>query len=197
MPYDYKKSPDDWKSTDNDSEKSYTESVHYSDKHLGKFFDVAKTKPWYNNTLFVIVADHSRKSIKLWQRETPDYCHIPLLLIGGALKEEWKGKRWEKIISQLDIPNTLLTQLHLPASHYNLSRNVLNTTTPSSAYYVFYDGCGYVCEDGFAAIYANDPRKHISDIADEGKLNQYAMKAACYQQLLYEKIAGRITRPLK
>ncbi|QLH45236.1 MAG: hypothetical protein HWD58_06290 [Bacteroidota bacterium] len=36
MPYDFV-STDGWQSTSNDPEKLYTESVHYSDIHLGRF----------------------------------------------------------------------------------------------------------------------------------------------------------------
>ncbi len=37
------------------------ESIGYVDQSLQEFFEKAKTKPWFNNTLFVITADHTQK----------------------------------------------------------------------------------------------------------------------------------------
>ena len=37
--------------------------VRYSDYALKKFFETAKTMPWYNSTLFVILADHPAQSV--------------------------------------------------------------------------------------------------------------------------------------
>jgi phosphoglycerol transferase MdoB-like AlkP superfamily enzyme len=34
-------------------------AVHYADYSLGKFFEKASEQPWFNNTLFVITADHA------------------------------------------------------------------------------------------------------------------------------------------
>ena len=35
------------------------QSIAYTDLSLRKFFELVKTKPWYNNTLFVITSDHT------------------------------------------------------------------------------------------------------------------------------------------
>ncbi len=186
MPFDYEKHSDDWKSPDGDAVREYTESMYYSDKHLGSFFDVAKTKTWYANTLFVIIADHSRQSIKMRAKEDPEYYHIPLLLTGGALKEEWRGKKWNKIISELDIPSTLLHQLQLPSEKYFFSRNFLNLSLPSSTYYVFFDGCGYLTDKGYATASVLNPEHSVSNITDVGLQTLYTQKVASYQQLIFE-----------
>ena len=38
------------------------ESMGYSDKSLEMFFDYAKKQDWYENTLFIITADHTQKA---------------------------------------------------------------------------------------------------------------------------------------
>ena len=38
------------------------QSMAYTDMALRKFFDNAKTKPWFKNTLFVFTADHATVS---------------------------------------------------------------------------------------------------------------------------------------
>jgi len=159
--------------------------------HMGRFFEEAKKQPWYDNTLFIIVADHSHNSIKQWNTSSSMRQHIPLLLTGGALKAEWRGKTIEKIVSQLDVTSTLLHQMHIPAARYPWSRNMLNPYTPSSAYYVFFGGAGYVNEDGFVASHQMDRKNIIYQLKDTSMAAHYNDKAMSYQQLVYEDVRTR------
>ncbi|MEN9338953.1 MAG: hypothetical protein RIQ62_265 [Bacteroidota bacterium] len=190
MPYDY--TPvDSWHSTDTDPEKAYTESVHYSDRQLGAFFDRAKHEAWYANTLFVVVADHSHNTLKQWNPYTPMHSHIPFLLVGGALKREWQGKRWDKVVSQLDIAHTLLAQMGLPAHRYPLSRNLFNPNTASSAYYVFFGGAGYLHDTTYASAYIAQPNRINSNTSDTLLMRRYFQKAFSFQQGVYEDVKNR------
>lgn len=190
MPYDFTPS-DNWHSVANDPEKKYTESVHYADIHLGQFFAEAKKQAWYKNTLFVVVADHSHNTIKQWDGALPQKSKIPMLFIGGALKDEWKGKTVDKIVSQLDVTTTILHQLNISAERYPWSRNMMNPTTPSSAYYVFYGGGGYINDTGFAASHLQNPSNVQSNISDTTKANAMNNKATSFEQLVYEDVKNR------
>ncbi len=190
MPYDYEKLGLDWHSTNDDPVQDYTESMHFSDKHLGLFMDEAKKKDWYQNTLIVIVADHSKKSLKQRTKEDANAYKIPLLLTGGALQDEWRGKTWDNFMSQLDIAASLLSQLNLPSTQYILSRNIFTVSIPSSCYYVFFDGCGYITDSGFSTVYAGNPKHIISSIKDAAMMEHHAHKAASYQQLIFEMLKG-------
>lgn len=190
MPYDFPQS-DGWQSVQNDAEKLYTESVHYSDIQLGKFFDEAKRQSWWDSTLFILVADHSHNTIKQWDFMSAMRQHIPLLFLGGALKEEWRGKRWDKIVSQLDIPATLLHQMKLDISSYPWSRNMLNPYTSSSAFYVFYGGAGYVSDNGYIGINYSNKDNINTSLLDSNELNIYKKKALAFQQLVFENVRLR------
>jgi len=63
MPYDFHRQ-EAWKGVENDAEQKYSEAIHYADKQIGLFFSQAKKQTWYNNTLFVLVADHSHNTYK-------------------------------------------------------------------------------------------------------------------------------------
>jgi phosphoglycerol transferase MdoB-like AlkP superfamily enzyme len=190
MPYDHPKT-DNWQSTKDDPEKSYSESVHYSDIHLGKFFVEAKKQSWYPNTLFIIVSDHSHNSIRQNDPVSSMQQHIPMLFVGGALKEEWRGKKWEKIVSQLDIVSTLLHQMNIDSRRFPWSRNMLNPHTPSSAFYVFYGGAGYINDSGFAASYYNSKDYICTNISDSTIAKFYQTKAFSFQQLVFENVRLR------
>ncbi|NRA63964.1 MAG: sulfatase-like hydrolase/transferase [Pseudobacteriovorax sp.] len=55
------------------------ESVGYSDYALKKFFEVARTKPWYKNTLFILTADHSSLSDNLAFQNDYGRYRVPLI----------------------------------------------------------------------------------------------------------------------
>ena len=187
MPYDYEKR-DRWQSPEGDPEKKYSESIHYSDACMADFFRSASSRPWYKNTLFIVVADHSHNTIQQWNPSTPMHSHIPLLFTGGALREEWKGKQWNKIVSQLDIPKTLLSQMQVPSDSYHWSRNIFQPDIPSSAFYVFFGGSGYLNEQGYAASYLQNPQQISSDLTDSLLKNHHLKKARCFQQLVFETV---------
>src|SRR5699024_5906545 len=42
-------------------------AVRYTDYALGKFIENAREKPWFKNTVFVIVADHCASSAGKWE----------------------------------------------------------------------------------------------------------------------------------
>ncbi len=61
-------------------------SHHYSDWALGQFFETARDKPWYTNTVFVLAADHIFRKAP---RETglPADFRIPFLIYApGRIK---------------------------------------------------------------------------------------------------------------
>ena len=190
MPYDYP-SKTNWQSVANDVEKQYTESVHYSDEQMGKFFAEAKKQPWYQNTLFIVVADHSHNTIMQHEAIAPAHHHIPLLFLGGALKPEWKGKTWDKIVSQLDIPSTILHQMKLPTKNYVWSRNMLNPYTPSSAYYVVFGAVGYINDSGSAGSHQQSSFILHSKNLDTTQAIKLNNKATSFQQLIYEDVKNR------
>ncbi|MDB5283758.1 MAG: hypothetical protein JWO06_2833 [Bacteroidota bacterium] len=127
-----------------DMEKPYLNSVVYADRQLGKFFEEAKKQAWYNNTVFILVADHSHNTPKNYQYCTPEFYHIPLLIYGGALKEEYRGVKSDRLGSQTDIASTLLHQLNLKAGSYRWSKDLMNPYTKQFAFYTFNEGFGYV-----------------------------------------------------
>ncbi len=134
----------DWGGTEN----NYINSAYYTDKCLGNYLTEAKKQAWYNNTLFIILADHSHNTYRNHNLQTFEYHKIPILLYGNVLKPELRGKQSEVYISQTDIPSTLLHQLKIP-SQFEWSRNVFNPYAPHYAYFEMNDGLGWMRRDGY------------------------------------------------
>ena len=63
------------------------ESIGYTDHSLRQFFEVARTKDWYNNTVFVLTADHTQKSDRPEYADLLGGARVPLLIFVPGLKQ--------------------------------------------------------------------------------------------------------------
>lgn len=83
--------------------------VKYTDWAIGDFIDRAKQKPWFKDTLFVIVADHCASSAGKTDLPADRY-HIPAIFYAPA---HIQPQEFNRLASQIDIPPTVLGQLNM------------------------------------------------------------------------------------
>ena len=132
-----------------DNEHEYINAAYYTDHCLGEFFAKAKTKPWFDNTLFIIVADHSHNSYRNWHPHSREYHKIPMLFYGNVIKDNYKGTICHKLGNQQDLAATLLCQLKLPAKDFHFSKDLFNPASGEFAYYSTEDGVGWIRPYGY------------------------------------------------
>ncbi|HET9978752.1 MAG TPA: sulfatase-like hydrolase/transferase, partial [Burkholderiaceae bacterium] len=82
--------------------------VKYTDWALGDFIERAKERPWFADTLFVIVADHTHKG-RGKQELPPENYHIPLIVYAPG---HVKPGRVDTLASQIDVAPTILGLLN-------------------------------------------------------------------------------------
>lgn len=131
-----------------DNERRYINSAYYSDRSLGQFFEAVRRQPWYDSTLFIIVADHSHNSYRNHPYHTIAYHRIPMLWAGPAIDSAYHGKQWFQPGSQADIPATLLAQMQLPHQQFTWSRNLFNPYSKKYRYFGFDNGLIWEEEKG-------------------------------------------------
>lgn len=88
----------------------FFETVGYTDYSLRKFFNYAKQQSWYNNTVFVITADHCSSAGKGFYKSIIQEYSIPVLLFDPSNKS-LHGEP-TKNIQQIDILPSILDYLH-------------------------------------------------------------------------------------
>jgi arylsulfatase A-like enzyme len=93
-------------------------TIHYTDEALGSFFDLARVRPWFQRTIFVISGDHGLPIDPLEGTPTPHRFaglrhRVPLVLFSPLLAG---GLTLEGPASLADVPATLLGLFGLPAS---------------------------------------------------------------------------------
>jgi len=75
-----------WQKFEPDSqEHKYLNSLCYADWALGQFFDSARRSGYFNNTIFVLTADHV-SGYAGNAGDTPSMHHVPLLIVAPGLK---------------------------------------------------------------------------------------------------------------
>lgn len=98
--------------------------VRYSDHALRLFFEKAKTQPWYENTLFVLTADHTNLT------EHPDYqsdyglFKVPVIFFDPT--GEIKGHR-DCLVQQADITPSILDYLGYDKPFLSFGQSIFST----------------------------------------------------------------------
>jgi len=123
----------------------------YTDMALRNFFNKASKMPWYNNTLFVLCADHATLSYFPEYQTTPGYYSIPIVFYypGGDLK----GKT-DKIVQQIDIMPTVLNYLNYDKPYFALGFDAFSKNPDNFAinnndnFFSFYQGDYLLIGDG-------------------------------------------------
>ena len=157
----------------------------YTDNCLGKFVAALKKLPSWKNTLVVLVPDHQGCYPEDMDNYSPQRYHIPLLLLGGALKA--KGPI-ATLGSQADIAATLLSQLGFSYSEFTFSKDMLNPNVPHFAFSTVPNAFMMKTTDN-TVFYNCETNKTILDNGKTPGKNLPYGKA--YLQKLYDDISNR------
>ena len=128
--------PENFKSKDNIEDTEYL-IVEYADQCINDFFKQASKEDWYDNTVFVLLADHG-KIVGTPTTEMPiSYNHIPLLIYSPLLKQ----LNISNYGNQIDLAPTLLSLLSINYTQVNLGINLFAETRDV----VYYTSDNLVC----------------------------------------------------
>jgi phosphoglycerol transferase MdoB-like AlkP superfamily enzyme len=183
-PYDQPMNPKiDW----GDSEDDFHNSAYYTDSCIGRFMENAKNTDWYKNTLIVFVADHSHQTYTHRSIATAEYRKIPMLITGGALKENYRGKKYDKIASHVDIGKTVLHQLHLNADKFYWSKNLFNPYQKHFAYFELNEGFGWIRDDGYLSYNHFNKSFIFNTFKDDMARDKAHREGAAYLQEVFQE----------
>ncbi len=94
------------------------ESIGYTDYSLRKFFASIEDKAWFNNTIFIITADHTYKSSRPeYQNELGNY-RVPLLIYSPKIQLSNIDKN--QIVQHIDIMPTIFDLVGIKPDKINL-----------------------------------------------------------------------------
>jgi len=112
-------------------------AVKYTDYAIGDFIQQARSKPWFENTVFIVVADHCANSAGKLDIEIAKY-HIPLIIYSPA---HVQPKVVKALSSQIDLGPTLLGLLNFNYTSEFYGKDILNDP-PGRAFIATYQKIG-------------------------------------------------------
>lgn len=94
-------------------------AVRYADHALGEFFDLARGSSYWDETVFLVVADHNSR---VYGAEVVpvERFHVPCVFLGGHVAPE----RVDTLASQVDLIPTALSLIGVEAEHPALGRDL-------------------------------------------------------------------------
>ena len=159
--------------------------MKYTDYAIGKFIKDASKKPWFKDTLFVIVADHSASAAGKTRLPVAVY-HIPLIFYAPALL---KPAVFAPVVSQIDIAPTLVEVLGKNGSAQFYGRSFFEPGTPPQRAFISNDqALGYMKDNTLTVLlpkqivesYQVDPKTWATTPAPVN--NQLVNEAVAYYQ---------------
>ncbi len=94
-------------------------AIKYADYALGGFFDKARQADYWNNTVFLIVADHAARVFGASLVPIGKF-HIPAVILGADVQ----ARKDDRLVSQFDLAPTLLSVLGLNTRHPMVGRDL-------------------------------------------------------------------------
>ena len=179
----------------------YLNTFHYSDWALGQFFHSAEKQPYFQNTIFVLVADHGRFMES--QTELPaDRFHIACLFYAPDILGSFP-RRISTVASQTDLIPTILGILGKPAFHKSWGRDILSLPPEDKGFALMIDGPTVGWMDGYDFLverigvstlfydtYKDPNQAHDLSSRNPDKVKKLQIKERSFLQLSTEMMVG-------
>lgn len=122
------------------SGKSRQGAVQYTDFALREMMRQAAGKPWFGNTVFVIIADHCASSAGKNEIDVGNY-HIPAFIINLPAGQ---NQKIGQLCSQIDLFPTLFSLFHWDYESNFFGKDVLSQAFEPRAFVATYRKLGYI-----------------------------------------------------
>ncbi|MDP3308878.1 LTA synthase family protein [Methylotenera sp.] len=159
-------------------------AVEYTDYAIGKFIENSKNKPWFKDTVFVIVADHCA-SVAGKTKLPVDKYHIPLFFYAPDMLP---AGHYSRVASQIDIVPTLLDVLGTKGAEHFYGQSLFKAEAeklPERAFISNYQALGYLKNNNLIVL--NPKRKVEAYQVDPQSMDSTPTKVD--ETLLNEAIA--------
>ena len=134
-------------------------SINYGDYALKEFFREAKEQPWFDNTLFVIMADHTPASTTAEYNNRTHLYRIPIIFYHP--KELIKPEKKNEIFQQLDVLPTILDLLNIKTNYYSFGNSYYENTDREAIAYI--EGIYSYFRNGHMTNFINEKARNLYD----------------------------------
>lgn len=143
--------------------------VKYTDYAIHDFLEKAKSKPWFKDTIFVIVADHNggsagKNALPLWRYKIPLIVYAPDII---------EPKVISKLSSQIDTMPTLFSMMKWNYKSQFYGNNILDPNFQERAFIGNYQRLGLVKNKDLFILEPNKTIHHYSILEQSLKNVKY------------------------
>ncbi len=157
-------------------------AVQYTDYAIGKFLEAAQTKPWFTNTLFVIVGDHCASAAGRTALPIPGY-HIPAIVWNPTLIPP---QQVGKLCSQIDLLPTIFGLMDWSYESRFYGKDILRLRPEEERSFIStYQRLGYL-RPGKLAVLEPVRRQRMFTYADPAAATEAAPDAAFLNEAISE-----------
>jgi len=174
-------------------------AIKYADWALGKFFKQAKKSNYWNNTVFLIIADHDARNSGSELIPIKSF-HIPAVILGSGVPPRIDNR----IASQIDMSPTLLSLIGIDNNSPMLGADISQASDDFESRAVLQNGqiFGYLTEDRIVILqpekiaqsYSIDWKNwsYQNPIDTPQKTSEKVLGLALWGKLAYEKQLYRL-----
>lgn len=145
--------------------------VRYVDHALRRFFETAKQQPWYENTIFVLTADHTNLTTEPKYQTELGVCSVPILIFDPS--GEIKAQRRHCIAQQIDIMPTVLNYLGYDKPYVAFGQDLLNTADEDTWAITNNNGMYHYVKGNYVLLFTEDGKtKAIYDYKKDWYMKQ-------------------------
>ena len=149
------------------SENEVHKAIRYTDMALRKFFKKASEQEWYDNTLFVLTADHTSNSANQLYSNQRGKLNVPLLMFHPT-DTFFRGSN-DRVVGHIDIMPTLLDLLGYPSNFFAFGHSAFDTLVPGYTFAEVADETMYfesTDENQHLLIFQNEKARALYELSD-------------------------------
>ena len=149
------------------SHTSRAGGIKYCDFAIGEFIRKASERPWFKNTIFVIVADHCAGSAGQAELPFMEY-QIPYLIYNPGIV---RPAKIDKLCSQIDVAPTLLGVMNWSYKTKFFGKDILKMTQEEERAFISnYQKLGYIKNDRLSILSPQQKITHYKINAQTGEM---------------------------
>jgi phosphoglycerol transferase MdoB-like AlkP superfamily enzyme len=167
--------------------------VKYTDYALGEFFERARQSPYWQDTIFLVIADHNSRVFGSNLVPVEGF-HIPGLILGGSIQP----RTVSHLASQIDMLPTLLSlagvEAEIPATGIDVMRDDIDRI-PGRAIMQFANNQAYMENDNVVILtpgkrprqfkYVDKQLRPVDHV--DGELRRKALAHSIWPTMAYQR----------
>lgn len=158
--------------------------IGYTDYSLQKFFETASQQDWFDNTLFVITADHAVDGYLPKYKTSEGAFTVPVLFYAPA--SNLVGFNDSTVVQHTDIMPTVLSMLGVEEEYVVFGNDMFDTDSPHFAYN-YYNGAYQLIEGEWLLQYTNDSTTGFYNVVEDPMMKQNLAAQHLENQITMER----------